>query len=376
MKKPRSPLLQVLSCIQSHRGYIETGKISIIALLALISLFVSVYVLWASPWTGFKFIYVFIPHLYLIPIILLALWFPKSGLNLIAVILLAVFSFWIFSEMFGYQFSIAFTMLYTGLDLATIMVLLLYVKDRRLVEAVLTDLIERGGRRKSPETDRFSGDFDAMLIAFKSSDEDDRKEAIYALSELEDDRAIFPIIRALRDESPYVRKAAAEALGTSDSHKAVVALIQTLVDNDRYVRETAAEALGHLGEIAIPDLIKNLEHPEWRVRIGCVIALRVTTSVLSSLDPVLSALCDDSFYVRREAVKTLGRIGDASIVPYMNQATMDSDAGVRLRAVRAIVKLGVPEEIEPVLKRCIEDNDGAVRVQAAEELKKIQERLG
>ena len=374
MKKFHSPLFKVLSCIQSHRGYIETGKICIIALLALISLFVSVYVLWASPWTGFKFIYVFIPHLYLIPIILLALWYPKSGLNLVLIILLAVFSFWIFSELFGYEFSIAFTMLYTGLDLATIMVLLLYVKDRRLVEAVLTDLIERGGRMKKTETDRFSGDFDAMLIAFKSSDEDDRKEAIYALSELEDDRAMFPIIRALRDESPYVRGAAAEALGTSDSHKAVIALIQSLMDDDRYVRETAAEALGHLGEVAIPDLIKNLDHPEWRVRLGCVIALRVTTGVLPSLDPVLSLLCDDSLYVRRETVKTLGRIGDASVMPYLIQATKDPDAGVRLRAVRAIAKVGVPEEVEPVLQRCTEDQDGAVRVRAAEELKKIQER--
>ncbi|HOL42524.1 MAG TPA: hypothetical protein PLY78_11905, partial [Methanospirillum sp.] len=140
-------LKKILSFMHHHRGYLETGKLVIIALFALISLFVSIYVLWESPWTGFRFIYVFIPHLYLIPIILLALWYPKSGLRLLGIIILSVVAFWIFSDVYGYQFSIAFVILYTGLDLATIMVLLLYVKDRRLVEAVITDLIERGDQK-------------------------------------------------------------------------------------------------------------------------------------------------------------------------------------------------------------------------------------
>ena len=371
----RTMLQHLLSFMQSHRGYIETGKVFIIAILALISLFVSVYVLWASPWTGFRFIYIFIPHLYLIPIILLALWFPKSGMRLIGIILLSVVVFWILAEVYGYIFSISFVMLYTGLDLATIMVLLLYVKDRRLVEAVITDLIERSEWRKKPDVDRFSGDFDEILVAFQSTDEDDRREAVYALSGLADDRALFPIIRALRDASPHVRRAAAETLGTSNSHKAVISLIQTLMDEDRNVRETAAEALGHLGDMAIPDLIKNLGNSEWLVRLGAVVALRVSSGSLPTLDPVLSLLSDESLYVRREAVKTLGRIGDNSVVPYLIQATKDADAGVRLRAVRAVAKLGIPDEIVPVLKRCIEDTDGAVRVRAAEELKKIQEKL-
>jgi hypothetical protein len=56
--------------------------------------------------------------------------------------------------------------------------------------------------------------------------------------------------------------------------------------------------------------------------------------------------------VRREAVKTLGRIGNSTIVPYIIQATKDSDPGVRLRAIKALGKLGEREEIIPVLERC------------------------
>ncbi len=364
-------LKKILFFIHHHRGYIETGKILFIALLALIALFVSIYVLWESPWTGFRFIYVFIPHLYLIPIVLLALWYPKSGLRLIGIILFSVVVFWIFSDVYGYQFSIAFVMLYTGLDLATIMVLLLYVKDRRLVEAVLTDLIERGEQRKDVVPSRFSGDFDAIIAALGSTEEQDREEAVDALSELGDERVVLPLIHALDDASPYVRKAASEALGRSNAVKAIKPLIKSLTDNDRYVREGASEALGHLGDIAIPDLLSCLEDKDWRIRLGSVVALRVSSGIVPSLDSVIRTLSDDSPYVRREAVKTLGRIGDHTVVPYLVQATKDPDSGVRLRAVRALAKLGEREEVVPVLRRRMQDEDGAVRMRAQEELIKI-----
>lgn len=367
----RNLLSSFLLFLRSHRGYIDTGKLVIIAILSLIALFVSVYVLWASPWTGFRFIYIFIPHLYLIPIILLALWFPKSGMKLIGIILVAIFSFWIFTELFGYEFSISFVMLYTGLDLATIMVLLLYVKDRRLVEAVISDLITRGEKRKGLDSSKFQGDFDAILVGFQSSDEDERREAVYALSELSDERALFPIISALRDTSPHIRRAAAEALETSTSHKAVTALLTVLDDEDRYVREAAAEALGHLGDVAVPDLLQGVSHPDWHVRLGCVVALRISQGMLPTLDPILSLLSDESVYVRREAVKTLGRIGDESIIPYLIEASNDPDAGVRLRTVRALLKLSDSRDLVPILTRLLSDPDVAVRVRAAEELARI-----
>ncbi len=360
-------LQRILTYAKDHQGYIQTTKIILVSFFALISLFVSIYVLWSSPWTGFRFIYVFIPHLYLIPIILLGLWFPKSGMKLIGIILVSVFAFWLFAEIFGYMFSIAFVMLYTGLDLATVMVLLLYVKDRRLVEAVITDLIERAEQsREQPESGRFGGDFDAIITGLSSEDEQTREEAVDALSILADHKALFPLITAVKDDSPGVRRAAADALGHCHSLKAVKALMQALTDEDRYVRETAAEALGHLGEVAIPFLIKGLEDPDWRVRIGSVIACRVSSGTLPSLDLVIRLLSDESVYVRREVVKTLGRLGDAHVVPYLMEATGDSDPGVRLRALRAVRKLGTPMEIEQVARRCIHDPDGAVRMMAGE----------
>lgn len=368
MKDEDSLLIKIIG---GNRQAIEGGKLIVIGLLALLSLFVSIFFLYFSPYSGFRFVYVFIPHLYLIPIILLALWYPKSGLKLVIVIVSLLFVFWIFTNILGYYaYTPLFGILYTGIDLAIFMVFLLYVKDQRLVEAVILDLLERNRRSGVNDSDRFKGDFDAIIAALGSENEESREEAVLALSGLGDERVIFPLIMALRDKSPYVRRSAAEALGHITSHKTVKPLIESLTDDDRHVRETAAEALGHLGDAAMPDLIKHLLDKDWRVRVGVVIAFRVSSHTPET-DQIIKVLHDESVYVRREAVKTLGRIGDRRILPYLIEMTNDSDPGVRLRAVRAVSRVGSGEEREKVLKRCMQDPDNAVRVLAAEELNHI-----
>jgi len=365
----------IIQYIRGNRQAIEVGKLITITLFALLSLFVSIYFLYFSPYVGFRFVYVFIPHLYLIPIILLALWYPKSGIKLIILILGLLLLFWIFSNVLGYYtYTPLFVILYTGIDLATFVVFLLYVKDRRLVEAVILDLLERRYDKTEvniEKGDRFGGDFDLIISAFSSNDETLREEAVIALSGLDDERVVFPLITALQDVSPYIRRSAAEALGKSGSSRVVKPLIEVLTDDDRYVREMAAEALGHLGKIAIPSLIQRISDPDWRIRMGIVVSLRVSTDAVDP-DPIIRVLADKSIYVRREAVKTLGRIGDKRILPYLVEATNDPDAGVRLRAVRAVVRVGSLDEVIPVLRRCAQDPDGAVRIRAGEELKRIQ----
>lgn len=365
----------IIQFIRGNRQAIEAGKLVTIALFALLSLFVSIFFLYFSPYSGFRFVYVFIPHLYLIPIILLALWYPKSGVKLVILIMGLLFLFWIFSNVLGYYtYTPLFVILYTGIDLAMFVVFLLYVKDRRLVEAVILDLMERRYDKTGPNVekrDRFGGDFDSIISAFSSTDENLREEAVIALSELANAKAVFPLITALQDRSPYVRRSAAEALGKSGSSKVVKPLIEALTDDDRYVREMAAQALGHLGKIAIPSLLQSISDPDWRIRVGVVVSLRVSTNFVDP-DPIIRILADKSIYVRREAVKTLGRIGDKKILPYLVEATNDPDAGVRLRAVRAVAKVGSRDNILPILQRCMQDSDSAVRLRANEELQRIK----
>ena len=117
---------------------------------------------------------------------------------------------------------------------------------------------------------------------------------------------------------------------------------------------------------------RGVQKKDSRIRVGALTSLRVSSGVIPTLDPILERLYDESPYVRREAVKTLGRIGNSLIVPYIIQATKDQDAGVRIRAITALGKICEREEVIPVISRCMNDPNSAVRVRAREELEKLR----
>jgi hypothetical protein len=92
-----------------------------------------------------------------------------------------------------------------------------------------------------------------LIVALKDDgDWEVRATVAEALVVTGDDRAVDPLIGALKDPHWYVRKKAAEALGSigdarvvdpSITSKAVEPLIEALKDNDEGVREAASEAL-------------------------------------------------------------------------------------------------------------------------------------
>ncbi len=80
-----------------------------------------------------------------------------------------------------------------------------------------------------------------------------RSTAAAAFGYLKSDKAVGPLIEALKDSHPYVRHGAAWALGEMKATKAVEALRQALHDDDPITRTKAAEALGKIqGSSAIP----------------------------------------------------------------------------------------------------------------------------
>jgi hypothetical protein len=93
----------------------------------------------------------------------------------------------------------------------------------------------------------------------------------------------------------------------------VTALIRALDDEDGYVRTEAARALGLLGQ--------------------------PTDAVLSAL---IKALHDDEAYVRCEAARGLGLMGrpDDAVLSALNEALGDEDGYVRTEAARALGIIG------------------------------------
>ncbi|MHA1821579.1 MAG: HEAT repeat domain-containing protein [Promethearchaeota archaeon] len=79
--------------------------------------------------------------------------------------------------------------------------------------------------------------------------------AIKALGEIGDERAVGALIAEANDEDGHIRAAIALALGKIKSKKAVPKLIELLNDTMWYVRRDAAIALGKIGDLRSVDVL-------------------------------------------------------------------------------------------------------------------------
>ena len=118
--------------------------------------------------------------------------------------------------------------------------------------------------------------------------------------------------------SPFIRKAAAMKLARSGDERAIRPLIVALKDDgDWEVRALVAEVLAGTGDDR-------------------------------AVDPLIGALKDSHWYVRKKAAEALGSIGDARVidpsitskaVEPLIEALKDKDAGVREAAAEALEKI-------------------------------------
>jgi HEAT repeat protein len=182
-----------------------------------------------------------------------------------------------------------------------------------------------------------------------------RKEAVEALGEIEDPRAVTPLISVLvgkidsliplnelikkagvdigsledqglitaipSDKNTDVRRAAAEALGKIKDPRAVGPLLSAFKDEHPVVHREAADALGKIGEPAF--------------------------------EPLLSALKDEDWHVRRGAAEALGEIKDPRAVEPLLSALKDEDLAVVAGAYRFFIERGEPDT-EAVLTKALD----------------------
>jgi hypothetical protein len=356
----------------------------VIVAFALFGLFVTLFMIeFRDQFFNYQLFYL-IPHLYIIPIILLALWYPKRGLQITVLIIaaLVILTFILYSS--GISFDPILSLFNAGLDIMIFVAVALYAKDRQLVDQVFMEFLERSGIKESDlksmyETKggakvTFEGDFEEVIYGLKSTDEDVREEAVRALGELNDPRAINPLILALKDENRYVRREAAKSLGRIGDEKAISALIEALRDEDRYAREGAAEGLAEMKEKAFGPLIRALNDMDWHVRMGAIIALRIIGD-RNAVPKIIDALGDENRFVRREAVKSLGRIGDERVIEPLTGALQDEDTSVRMRAVSALAKFSRDDVIDALIG-ALDDSDSGVRLRAVQALEEINDPRG
>ncbi|MGH9330590.1 MAG: HEAT repeat domain-containing protein [Vicinamibacterales bacterium] len=136
-----------------------------------------------------------------------------------------------------------------------------------------------------------------------------RRNAVWALGALDDERGVTPVLAALKDSEPPVRAIAAWALGALDAYDAVPALIEALKDSDAGVRSQVAWALGAIGDRrAVDGLVGALKDSAEGVRSQAAWALGALGDNRANF-ALAAALKDSSPKVRRQAAWALGAIG-------------------------------------------------------------------
>ena len=195
-----------------------------------------------------------------------------------------------------------------------------------------------------------------LIQALKDKDSDVREVAAEVLVKI-GEPAVEPLIQALKDENQFVRWGAALALGEIGDERAVEPLINALKDEDSDVRMEAAEALDQMGwkpGYATEKAYYLVAKKEWdeAVKLG-----------EPAVEPLINALKD------KEAAEALVKIGDERAVEPLINALKDEDSGVRWEAAEALVKIGEPA-VEPLI-HALKDEDSDVRAAAAKALGKI-----
>ncbi len=115
-----------------------------------------------------------------------------------------------------------------------------------------------------------------LLEALKSDDKWIRRAAATALEEMNNEDIIEPFMRHLLEKNEpdaEVRRSSARALERMRPEKALTALAEALKDSSLGVRLGAGQALGRIGEPAIDILTEALRDPDSRVRDSAVAAL-------------------------------------------------------------------------------------------------------
>jgi HEAT repeat protein len=229
-------------------------------------------------------------------------------------------------------------------------------KDPRAVEPLIAALVDENEYVRSNVSTAISRTGEPAvkpLIAALNNKNNHwriRKEVASIVGWLGKNRAVGPLITAMKDENRHVRSEAAKALGKISDPKAVEPLIAALKDDYPSVRAGASEALGRTKDPrAVEPMIFALKDEKKDVRIAASEALAEMKDP-RAVEPLIAVLKDEYKDVLKAAVNALGRIGDKRAVEALIAILEDEKRSIGWEAVNALGKIGDNRAIGPLEK--------------------------
>lgn len=209
------------------------------------------------------------------------------------------------------------------------------------------------------------------------SDPSERRQAAEQLSEA-DERAIYPLIKALKDESTAVQEAATQSLITIGSKENSIINLGELVtymvipllrEEDAYLRNTALLIIREIGHKATPLITSLLKDKDPDVR---KFALDLISEIKTGFDysKIITLLRDPNPNVRAAAAKTLGELEAKDAIPLLLER-LDDEEWVVFYVLQALANLKAQEAIEKIGELLLNTESALIKYEAIETLGKI-----
>ena len=212
------------------------------------------------------------------------------------------------------------------------------------------------------------------LIVSPKVDQNLQLEAITALSQLRSPDAVEMLLDLISAPWPAARAAALQTLARTDVDMFITAISGLEPDPHWSVRAALATALGDLGrERAQPRLTEMLRDTDQRV-IPAVLAALAKAGATNAVAEMTARLTVDDPVVRAAAARGLATLKAANATPALLDALKRSQSDgsyvARAATLEALVTLN-PSAAGSALTASLDDRDWAVRVRAAELLRRL-----
>jgi len=165
-----------------------------------------------------------------------------------------------------------------------------------------------------------------------------RLDAANALARL-GNNALEEVTKLLDHQDYTYRRIAAYILGKIGNPDSVEALVDSLGDDNSDVRKSAAQALNRIGKPAIQLLIRALGNISKDVRASSVWSLSKMGEMV--VEPLIEALSSEVKDVRASAVWALSKVGNPSIIPLVKLIN-NEEKNIRESAIWGLAKIGTP----------------------------------